>query len=99
MTEKVLQMVNGAQKNRSQKVGGRVEMVQRPGRHVQQCPKNTRNLLKVLLGTYIHAAYRSIFVKCRFKGDTSETSFRSLCKMAFWHQERDMSRAIHVRLT
>ena len=32
---------------------------------------------------HIPFTYRLIFVKCRFKGDTSETSFRSLCKMAF----------------
>ena len=32
---------------------------------------------------HIPFTYRLIFVKCRFKGDTNETSFRSLCKMAF----------------
>ena len=34
------------------------------------------------------------------KKDTNETSFRSLCKMAFfWRQERGLFRAVHVRLT
>ena len=32
---------------------------------------------------HMQFAYGSIFVKCRFKGDASETSFRSRCKMAF----------------
>ena len=32
---------------------------------------------------HIQLTYRLIFVKCRCKGDASETSFRSLCTMAF----------------
>ena len=41
---------------------------------------------KSTYGTTRHTqfTYNLIFVKCRFKGDTSETRFRSLCKMAFW---------------
>ena len=31
---------------------------------------------------HIQLAYGSIVVKCRSEGDTSETNFRSLCKMA-----------------
>ena len=44
--------------------------------------KRTRNPY----GSTGHIQFTSIFVKWRFKGDTSETSFRSLCEMAFWHQ-------------
>ena len=32
---------------------------------------------------HIQFTYRSVFVKCQFKGDTSKTGFRSLCKIAF----------------
>ena len=47
--------------------------------------KSVQRHSKSTYGTTRHIpfTYRSIFVKCRFKGDTSETSFRSLCKMAF----------------
>ena len=53
-------------------------------------------------GTTIHPRLieRSIFVKCRFKRNMSETSFRSPCKMTFfWHQKRVILRAIRVHLT
>ena len=45
---------------------------------VQEHSKSTYGITR-----HLQFTYRSIFVKCRFKGDMSETSFRSLCKMAF----------------
>ena len=53
--------------------------------------KNSQNLVTVEPGT--HSLYTATFWKCRFEGDTSETSFGSLCKIAFfWHQERVTNR-------
>ena len=60
------------------------------------CEYPTSRHCTTWLTQFIH---RSILVKCRFKGDTSETSFWSLCKMAILAQERAVCRAILVRLT
>ena len=49
-----------------------------PQTSVQRRSKSTYGTTR-----HMQFTYRSIFVKCRFTKDTSETSFRSLCKMAF----------------
>ena len=58
------------------------EKVQKPGIYmfnsVQTHPKSRHRITR-----RIQFTFRLLFVKRRFKGDTSETSFRSLCKMAF----------------
>ena len=62
------------------------------------CKKNSRSGNSTTRHTQF--IYRSLFVKCQFKGDMSKTCFRSLCeKGLFWPQERVISRAIRVRLT
>ena len=74
MVQKVPETMNGPK--RYQKWS---KMVHKPGRHVQKCPR----ALEIHVPYYqARAVYIQIFVKCRFKGDTSQTSFRSLCKMA-----------------
>ena len=79
--EKVSQMVKGDQKSGPKR------------RRTYQ--KWSKNQLDMFNNVYKHPEsryratkhmqfpYRLILVKCRFKGDISETSFRSLCKMAF----------------
>ena len=44
---------------------------------------------------HIQFTYRLSFVKCRFIGDTSETSFDPYAKWPFWQQERAITRAPH----
>ena len=58
--------------------------VQKPGRYVQYCPKTKRPKSRYLTTRHIQFTFRLIFMKYRFAGDTSERSFRSLCKMAFF---------------
>ena len=96
--EMALNMVMRAYKSGPKKKADVSEKVQKSGRHVQQCLK----ALSISLPYYhahIGCICRSIFLNFQFKRDSSENSFRSLCKIAFWHQELAISRATCVRLT
>ena len=77
---KVLKWSTGPQKT-VQKEGGRV----RKGPETRwACSVMSRTTKNSLPYYQAHTVYIQIdFCKCRFKEDTSETSFRSLCKMAF----------------
>ena len=66
-------------KTRFQKEGGRVETVQKPGR--QHVPRALKIHLRYHQAHTVHIQID--FCKVSIKGDTSETSFRFQCKIAF----------------